>query len=75
MGRKLPPEILTDDEVCALIRACSSGAPTGVRNRALIAILYRGASCSKTMSRANRGWVGQSSTITTASRLPFRAGD
>ena len=40
--RKLPPEVLTDDEVCALIRACSGRAPTGVRNRALITCLYRG---------------------------------
>lgn len=41
-GRKYPPEILTSDEVKALIRACSNRAPTGIRNRALIAILYRG---------------------------------
>ncbi len=40
-GRKLPPEVLTDEEVCALIRACSSRAPTGIRNRAIITILYR----------------------------------
>ncbi|MCP4592683.1 MAG: tyrosine-type recombinase/integrase, partial [bacterium] len=33
--------MLTDDEVCALIRACSSRAPTGIRNRAIITILYR----------------------------------
>jgi len=39
--RRLPPEILTDDEVCAMMRACGRYAPTGVRNRALIAMLYR----------------------------------
>lgn len=39
--RRLPPEILTDAEVCALMRACSRYAPTGIRNRALIAMLYR----------------------------------
>ena len=40
--RKYPPEILTNEEVCALLSACSTKAPTGVRNRALIAVLYRG---------------------------------
>ena len=41
-GRKLPPELLTPEEVRGLLGACSSTAPTGVRNRALVAILYRG---------------------------------
>ena len=40
-SRRLPPEVLTDAEVCALMRACSPYAPTGLRNRALIALLYR----------------------------------
>jgi site-specific recombinase XerD len=40
-GRKFPPEILTPDEVRALIKRCSSRAPTGIRNRALIAVLWR----------------------------------
>ena len=40
-GRKLPPEPLTESEVKALIRACSQRAVTGVRNRALIVVLYR----------------------------------
>ena len=39
--RRLPPEVLTDAEVCALMRACGRHAPTGQRNRALIALLYR----------------------------------
>jgi integrase/recombinase XerD len=39
--RRLPPEVLTDDEVAKLMRACSHRAPTGIRNRALIALLYR----------------------------------
>ena len=39
--RRLPPEVLTDTEVCALMRACGRHAPTGLRNRALIALLYR----------------------------------
>lgn len=37
-----PPEILSEDEVKALIRACSNRAPTGIRNRALITVMYRG---------------------------------
>lgn len=41
-GRKLPPEVLTGQEVNALLAACSKRAPTGIRNRALIAVLYRG---------------------------------
>ena len=41
-GRRFPPEILTPDEVRALIKACSHRAPTGVRNRALLVLLYRG---------------------------------
>ena len=40
-GRKLPPEPLNPDEVKGLIRVCSKRAATGVRNRALIAVLYR----------------------------------
>ncbi len=40
-SRRRPAEILTADEVLALIRACSPTAPTGVRNRALIAVLWR----------------------------------
>jgi site-specific recombinase XerD len=41
-GQTYPAEVLTPDEVAALIRACSNRAPTGIRNRALIAVLYRG---------------------------------
>jgi site-specific recombinase XerD len=41
-GKTYPAEILTPDEVRALIRGCSNRAPTGVRNRALIVLLYRG---------------------------------
>ncbi len=41
-GRRFPVETLTPAEVQALMRACSRRAPTGIRNRALIAVLYRG---------------------------------
>jgi integrase/recombinase XerC len=40
-GRKLPPELLTADDIRALLAACSASAPTGVRNRALVVTLYR----------------------------------
>jgi site-specific recombinase XerD len=40
-GRTFPPEVLTEDEVKSLIRACSNRAPTGIRNRALITVMYR----------------------------------
>lgn len=40
-GRKLPPELLTPEEVRALLQACSPNAPTGLRNRALLVTLYR----------------------------------
>jgi site-specific recombinase XerD len=39
-GRRYPAEILTADEVRSLIQACSARAPTGIRNRALLAVLY-----------------------------------
>jgi site-specific recombinase XerD len=40
-GCKLPPEPLTQDEVKSLLRTCSQRAVSGVRNRALIVVLYR----------------------------------
>jgi site-specific recombinase XerD len=40
-GGTFPPEVLTEDEVKSLIRSCSNRAPTGIRNRALIVVMYR----------------------------------
>jgi len=40
-GIKLPPEPLTADEVRSLLAAASNRAPTGIRNRALIVVLWR----------------------------------
>lgn len=40
MGKTLPPEPLTAEEIKALLSACSKGS-SGVRNRALIVVLYR----------------------------------
>lgn len=39
--RTLPTEPLTRDEVLALMKASSNRAPTGIRNRALIVLLWR----------------------------------
>ena len=41
-GRRLPAEPLTPDEARRLIKAASNRAPTGIRNRALLVVLYRG---------------------------------
>lgn len=41
-GRRFPAEVLTAAEIGRLLDACSRTAPTGVRNRALIVILWRG---------------------------------
>lgn len=40
-GRKYPAEPLTAEEVGALIGQCSRRAPTGIRNRAMLTLLYR----------------------------------
>jgi integrase/recombinase XerD len=40
-GQTFPPDPLTPAEVRALLGQCSRRAPTGVRNRALIMLLYR----------------------------------
>ena len=34
-GRKLPPELLTPEDVRALLAGLLATAPTGIRNRAL----------------------------------------
>ncbi len=40
-GQTFPVEILTAEEVGLLMSGCSKRAPTGIRNRALLAVLYR----------------------------------
>ena len=40
-GLKYPVEVLSEAEAVALIRACSRRAPTGIRNKALIVLLWR----------------------------------
>ena len=39
--RKYHPEPLTRDEVHGLLKACSSRAPTGIRDKALICVMWR----------------------------------
>lgn len=41
-GKKFPVEVLNPDEVRALLKKCNPRCATGCRNRALIAVLYRG---------------------------------
>jgi integrase/recombinase XerD len=41
-GRKFPAEPLTPAETDALIAACSATSRTGIRNRALLTVMYRG---------------------------------
>lgn len=41
-GKTLPAEPFTSDEARALIGSCSKRAATGIRNRALLVLLYRG---------------------------------
>jgi len=40
-GKKYPAEPLTSDEVAAIIGQCSARSATGIRNRALLTLLYR----------------------------------
>jgi len=40
-GKKFHPEVLSDQEVQAILRQCNPRYPTGCRNRALITTLYR----------------------------------
>jgi site-specific recombinase XerD len=40
-GQTYPAEVLTQGEVTSLLALCSSRAPSGIRNRALLTLLYR----------------------------------
>ena len=41
-GKRYPVEVLAREEVQQLLQGCSPKAPTGIRNRALLVLLYRG---------------------------------
>jgi site-specific recombinase XerD len=50
-GLRYRPQILTPDEARRLLNAPSARAPTGIRNRALLAILYRaGLRCAEALA-------------------------
>lgn len=40
-GKTYPPEVLEPEEIRALLRACPTNSAIGLRNRALITVLYR----------------------------------
>jgi site-specific recombinase XerD len=49
--QRLDADLLSGDEVEALMRACSRRAPTGRRNRAMIAVMWRcGLRCSELLA-------------------------
>jgi site-specific recombinase XerD len=51
--RRLPPEVLSRGEAARLLAACDTGHPTGLRNAALVALLYRaGLRISETLALA-----------------------
>jgi site-specific recombinase XerD len=51
MAKKYPVEVLTPLEVNALLSACSSKCPTGLRNRALIVTMWRaGLRCAEALA-------------------------
>ena len=40
-SKKRPATVLQDEQIKALIGACSGRAPTGIRNRAMLAVMWR----------------------------------
>lgn len=40
-GKKYPPEVLSPEEITALLKAPSNRAPTGIRNKAMLYLGYR----------------------------------
>ena len=63
-GRRFPVEALTANEVKALLGGCSNRAPTGIRNRALIAVLWRcGLRISEALSLRPKDIDAQGGTV------------
>jgi len=63
-GKKLPAEPLTDEEALRLIKACSSRGPSGIRNKALVTLLWRtGLRCSEALDLALRDVNLQAGTV------------
>jgi site-specific recombinase XerD len=64
-GRKYPAEVLSEADVAALLEVCSRKAPTGIRNRALITVLYRaGLRVSEALSLSPNDIDAHAGTIT-----------
>ena len=63
-GKRYHAEPLTDVEVKALLAQCSRRAPTGIRNRALITVLYRcGLRISEALNLYLKDYDAQAGTI------------
>lgn len=52
--RRLPIEVLGKTEVASLLDACQGHGVTDIRNRALIAVLYRSGACMGQVCRPRR---------------------
>src|SRR5438552_920655 len=63
-GSKLDADLLTTDEIELLIKQCSRRAPTGVRNRALIAVCWRcGLRIGEALALAPKDFDADSGTL------------
>jgi site-specific recombinase XerD len=64
-GRRFPAEILTREEISRLIEACPRRGAAGVRNRALIVVLWRaGLRCQEALDLELRDIDAREGTIT-----------
>jgi len=70
-SRRRPPEVLTEPEAIALIKACSTRAPTGVRNRALIAVLWRSVGVDEQTSALLARWLDRRRKLSPGARAPI----
>jgi hypothetical protein len=64
-GRTYPAEVIPREEVIRLLGACSSRAPTGIRNKALVTVMYRaGLRISEALNLMPRDVDAKAGTIT-----------
>jgi integrase len=64
-GRRFPAEVLTPAEISRLIDACGRRGPSGMRNRALIVVLWRGGlRCAEALALGLRDVDRQAGTLT-----------